>query len=309
MDSAEVPHDDTPWIYSHLMDSDMKEGLTAPAHDAAWYEREYGWGLENANTSALLASWSARAEVTRSENECILDIPTGNHPREALDLFRARDAKGTVLFIHGGFWRTSSKNDMAWIADGFLHIGYSVVFLNYPLCPEASLREVSESVQASFARLVTEILSDAESGAIVIVGHSAGAYLATSLMATVWNQHGLETSPIRGVVAISGLFELEPLLHTSHNRSLRLDKQLALQLSLTSFSPAVDASLILVVGELETAELHRQSHIMAHAWSTLRPRIVSIKGEDHYGIVEGLARTGSELHRIVLTSMAATPGV
>jgi len=32
----------------------------------------------------------------------------------------------TVVFIHGGFWRASSKDEMLWVADGFLDQGYSV---------------------------------------------------------------------------------------------------------------------------------------------------------------------------------------
>jgi arylformamidase len=121
-----------------------------PAGDQDWYEREYNQPLSP--ELDVSTGWPTRAAAIRTERQPIADIRTGAHPRETLDLFRVNDPKGTVVFIHGGFWRVSSKDDMSWIAEGFLDDGYSVALLNYPLCPEVSLEVLIESVRQSFVK-------------------------------------------------------------------------------------------------------------------------------------------------------------
>ena len=270
--------------------------------DPDWHEREYNPRLSP--ELDVSRGWLARAAAIRAKRPPIGDIRTGVHPRETLDLFRADDPKGTVVFIHGGFWRVSSKDEMSWIAEAFLDDGYSVALLNYPLCPEVSLEALIESVRRSFARLWAEILSEAERTAIVVTGHSAGGYLAGALAATDWTSHGLPVRPFDGVVAISGIFELAPMIMTTHNRTLKLDDERAARLSLTGAKPKVDVPVALVVGEAETDEFHRQSHALSQAWPEPRPQVAMIPGANHYSIVEDLAERGSTLYCMVLTILA-----
>jgi arylformamidase len=265
--------------------------------DKDWYEREYNPRLSP--ELDVSAGWAARAAATRARRLPLTDIRTGDHPRESLDLFRADASKGTVVFIHGGFWRVSSKDEMSWIAEAFLDGGYSVVLLNYPLCPEVQLENLIESVRRSFARLWTEIMNDAERRAIVVTGHSAGGYLAAALAATDWTTYEIPMRPFDGVVAISGLFELSPLMMTTHNQTLKLDDERAARLSLTTQKPLVDVPVALAVGEAETDEFHRQSHALAKAWPELHPKIAIIPGANHFSVVEDLAKRGSALFCMV----------
>jgi arylformamidase len=266
--------------------------------DQDWYEREYDPRISP--ELDVSAGWAARAAATRAKRPPVADIRTGDHPRETLDLFRADAPKGTVVFIHGGFWRVSSKDEMSWIAEAFLDDGYSVALLNYPLCPDVSLETLIECVRRSFARLRTEILNEAERRRIVVTGHSAGGYLAAALAATDWTARGLPMRPFDGVVAFSGIFELPPLIMTTHNRALKLDGERAARLSLTNAKAEVDVPVALAVGEAETDEFHRQSHALAEAWPELRTRVAIIPGANHYSIVEDLAKRGSALYCVVV---------
>jgi arylformamidase len=274
--------------------------------DGDWYEREYNPRLSP--ELDISTAWPARAAATRAKRPPVADIRTGTHPRETLDLFRAGHAKGTVVFIHGGFWRVSSKDDMSWIAEGFLDDGYSVALLNYPLCPEVSLEALIGSVRQSFAKLRAEILSEAERAAMVVTGHSAGGYLAAAFVTTDWTNFGLPVLPFDGVVAISGIFELAPLIMTTHNRTLKLDHERAARLSLAAARPQVDVPVTLVVGEAESSEFQRQSHALSRAWAELRTQVAVIPGANHYSIVRDLAQRGSELNSIVLTMLAERHG-
>ena len=276
--------------------------LIEPTRDRDWYEREYHPHLSpELDPSTAWPTWAA---ATRAKRPHIADIRTGTHARETLDLFRAGQPRGTVVFIHGGFWRVSSKDEMSWVAEGFLDNGYSVALLNYPLCPEVPLEGLIQSVRRSFVRLWAEVLSEAERAAIVVTGHSAGGYLAAAFVSTDWTSYGLPPRPVDGVVAISGIFDLMPLIMTTENRTLKLDRERAARLSLTTAGPQVNVPVMLTVGGAESSEFQRQSLALSQAWPGLCSHVAVIPGANHYSIVRELAHHGSELNSIVMTMLA-----
>ncbi len=275
--------------------SDQAERL----HDESWLEREYNPRLTVPNAGEVLAARPLRAMETKARRRP-LEIRTGQHPREVLDLFRADAPKGTFVFIHGGFWQVSSKDELSWIADGFVDLGYSTALLNYPLCPEASLDQIVESVRQSFAELYKNVLDDAERASIVVAGHSAGGYLAAALVATDWESYGLTARAFDGAVLISGLYDLAPLVQTSMNQAIGLDAAGAARLGLVMSVPRVKVPVVLAVGELETSEFHRQSELMTQAWAQLKAEKMNVTGANHLTVIDGLAELGSELHRAAM---------
>ena len=61
---------------------------------------------------------------------------------------------------------------------------------------------------------------------LVVSGHSAGGQLAACLLATDWRGArcvAAATTSVIAAYAISGLFDLVPLVETSINKALRLD--------------------------------------------------------------------------------------
>ena len=145
----------------------------------------------------------ARRRGLRRRHPPLADIRYGEHPREVMDLFRAPDPRGTVVFIHGGYWRAFSKDDFSWVADGFLPQGLSVAILNYPLCPDVTLDRIVQATRAAFVHLWTEVLGEAERRRVVVTGHSAGGYLSALHLATAWDGFGLSPDPLAGRCARS----------------------------------------------------------------------------------------------------------
>jgi arylformamidase len=273
--------------------------------DAAWHELQYNPRVTVANVGDLLAELPRRAALTRATRPFLADIKTGPHRREVLDLYRVKDAKGTLVFMHGGYWRAFSKLETSWVAEGFLDQGYSVALLNYPLCPEVTLAALIDSVKRSFAVLHKEVLTEAERAAIVVCGHSAGAYLAAAFVATDWTSHGLPAQPFHGAVPISGIFELAPLLQTSMNEAIRLDAASAAELTLTTARARLNVPITFVVGGDESDEFHRQSTAMAAAWAALDPTVVDIPLANHFSVLDGLARPGDRLNAIAVDLLIA----
>ena len=270
-----------------------------PSADARdWAEREYNPRLLVPDAPRIYEAWPERAAETRRRHPPV-EIRYGEHPREVTDLFRAASPRGTVLFIHGGYWRAFSKEVFAWVADGFLGQDLSVAILNYPLCPDVTLDAIADSTRRAFAHLWRESLSEAERRRIVVTGHSAGGYLSALHLATAWAEYGLPDDPLAGAVPISGVFALAPLIATTMNDAIRLDPESADRLSLAGQPWRSRAPLTLVVGGDESGEFHRQARELASHWDELAHEFVAIAGTNHFDVIDGLGQPGSRLNRIV----------
>jgi arylformamidase len=121
-----------------------------------------------------------------------------------------------------------------------------------------------------------------------VSGHSAGGHLTAMMFATDWSAFGMPESAIVGGVALSGLFDLEPLIHTSINRDLSLDEQTAKALSPIHLRPRINGPMIAAVGALESNEFRRQTGLICAAWpeNCVGPTILD--GYHHFSMLEAL---------------------
>jgi arylformamidase len=266
--------------------------------DHAWHELQYLPSLTVANAADIAPSWRKRAAITREKYPPLCNFKYGPHPREAIDLFRVKKSRGTLVYIHGGYWRSFSKLETSFVAESFVEQGYSVALINYPLCPDVPLPHIRHSALQAFAHLYTHILSADESKKVVVSGHSAGGHLAALHLATDWRRHDLPQNPISGVISLSGVFDVSPLLQTSINTELRLTEETAEALNIMSLELKSNAKLVLAVGSLESEEFHRQSADLAHVWVGLSPQLLDVDGYNHYTIVDSLAERDGVLHRL-----------
>lgn len=269
----------------------------------SWHDLQYLPSLTVDNAVAVAPVWRKRAALTRENHPPEGDIKYGSHPRENLDLFRVRNACGTVVYIHGGYWRAFSKLETSWIADGFLSQGLNVALVNYPLCPDVNVAHIRQSCIRAFAWLWRHVLSETERQRIVVTGHSAGGHLAAHHLTVDWRHHNLPENPIVGVLPISGIFDLEPLRHTSLNADLRLTPESVPQLNLMTTRPRSSSKLVFAVGADEPSEFHRQSHDQAKAWASLHPKVLGLPGQNHFTVINSLADSQGILNREVINML------
>src|SRR5262252_3688611 len=132
---------------------------------------------------------------------------------------------------------------------------------------------------------------------LYVSGWSAGGHLTAMLM---------DEAAVAGGLAISSLFDLEPIRLCYLNDKLGLDVEEACRNSPLMNLPARAAKLIIAYGSDELPELKRQSNEFAAAWSGrgLPGAIIEVAGCHHYAVLEQLARPDGLLAKM-LASVAA----
>ena len=99
-----------------------------------------------------------------------------------------------------------------------------------------------------------------DAGRICLAGHSAGGHLAAMALATDWTALGLPADLIKGVCAISGVFDLEPIRLCYLNDVLGLDaKPRRAATAPCCCRRAAAVPVLLTVGERETEAFHRKA--------------------------------------------------
>ena len=247
---------------------------------------------------ALLAEWAARSVRFRERDRAHLSLAYGDGPRETLDLFLADNpAAPTLAYIHGGYWQMTDKELYSAIAEGALSHGLNVAVIEYTLAPDARLDRIVGEVRQAIAWLHRH-LGDygADPDRIYVAGHSAGGHLTAMTM---------PLDAVRGGIAISGLYDLEPIRLSYINDKLGLDEAEARRNSPILNLPPKAGRLIVTYGTAELPELRRQSIEYAQAWadSGLSGKVMPIDGADHFTILDAIARPDGELVHALLALM------
>jgi arylformamidase len=251
--------------------------------------------------------WAAESEEVRKRTDARLDLRYGAAPRQTLDIFAAAQPRGSLLFIHGGYWRALDKSQHSFVAGPLIDRGVSVAVMNYDLCPAVGIPDIVEECRQAVAWLARH---GAEHGMpterLVVAGHSAGGHLVAMLFATEWARYGLSPHVLGAGVAISGVFDLEPLVQVSFNADLRLDAETARAMSPVHMSsPSLAAPLLLVAGARETTEFVRQTQLLWDAWPTCRPAGASkpllLPDKHHFSVLSELGDPASELSTSIAT--------
>ncbi len=279
--------------------------MTSAALTAEFVEHEYNNRALVPEHPAFFARWERDSAYVRATLPCSLDVPYGPDPRHRVDLFRAERPRGTLVFIHGGYWRSLDKSMFSWLASPWVAAGMNVALPNYRLCPAVGIGDIVEDVVA-FANWLFESAERSRFAMdrVVVSGHSAGGHLTAALFAAAREALVFNPARIAGGVALSGLFDFAPLVHFSGNAEFGLDEASAARLNLYDRKPTLRAPLLLAVGGDESSEFRRQSHLLAEAWKPqARPALV-LPGANHFSIVDAFAERGQPLFESTLSFLA-----
>ena len=199
--------------------------------DAALLESEYNLrARRGSDFEDLVERWLERSATQRNSSGAKVDLAYGAGVREKLDWFSGSEPDGPALiFIHGGYWQRGDKSMYSFVTESFVEHGVSVAVINYNLTPSVRMPQIPPQIQ----KAVSWVWQNAPDlgfarDKIFISGHSAGGHLTARMMATDWPSvdASLPADLVRGGIPISGLYELEPLVHTSINEGPQMDLSL-----------------------------------------------------------------------------------
>lgn len=211
-------------------------------------------------------------------------------------LSKLPDFAGTpiLLFVHGGYWQFLSKDSYAYMGDVFSKFGIITAVVGYDLAPNVKV----ETIYSQMKHAVVYLAKRFTSSPLVISGHSAGGHLVALLLKENWVTHGLPNSPIKGVIPISGVFDLQPLVNTYVNDPLKMDIEEALRLSpmeyILEMKQNANCRVLCLIGEYESPEFHRQSREYCQALQDvgIEASLDIITKTDHFSIMHDFLNKG-----------------
>ena len=243
------------------------------------------------------ARWAEQAAAFRAglaeTGQAALDLPYGDHPRERYDLFTpAGPARGTVVFVHGGYWMAFDKSSWSHLAAGALAHGWAVAMPGYTLCPETRISGITRQIGQAVDAIARHC-----PGPLRLTGHSAGGHLVSRLACTDAPLGEESRGRIARVVSISGLHDLRPLLATRMNATLRLDPAEAAAESPALLVPRPGLPVVCWAGAGERPEFRRQNSLLASVWQGLGAATAAAEapGRHHFDVIDALADPASEL--------------
>lgn len=254
-------------------------------------ESEYNNRVRVPEHPALQARWAAASTAFRAEAGAELDRVYGPRPRQRWDHYKPRNAgPGTplVVYIHGGYWQRGERKDSAFVARTLVERGVAVAIVGYTLSPEVGVMDIVGEM-----RQALKAVWEATKQRPLVVGHSAGGHLAAAMLATDWGKiPGLPADLVGAAYAISGVFDVAPLVGTSLNGALKLTDATAKAASPILWSaPPKDRTFVAAVGGDESQEFIRQSLDITAVWSRagVKAECVVVPGTNHFTILDELA--------------------
>ncbi len=263
------------------------------------YEVEYNNRARVPEHEEIFARWTRDAELYRADmlkaDRAKLGLSYGDTPRQALDLFlpKAGGDGPLALFIHGGWWRSLDSSMFSHMARGLTESGAVTAVVGYDLCPNVTIADIIEQM-----RRATAYLWQRFGRRMLVVGHSAGGHLTAALVATDWAAlyPKAPADLVPAGYAISGVFDLTPLVHVSVNQDLKLDAAEARRVSPVFWPLQGGRSFDAMVGALESSEFKRQSRLLAQSWQgTAQTRYGEIAGANHFTAIDPLADPASPI--------------
>jgi arylformamidase len=176
----------------------MYRGMDRAALDAA-----YNNGAAVADSAKIVADWEARSARLRAANPEGLDLRYGADERNRIDYFAARRDGPVLAFIHGGYWQMRAKELFAFVTEGPLAWGINAALIGYTLAPQKRLDGIVAEIRAALDWLHKSIpVLGGNNAQLFVSGWSAGGHLTAM---------AIDHPAVKGGLAISGIFDLEPI--------------------------------------------------------------------------------------------------
>jgi acetyl esterase/lipase len=283
--------------------------MTTPSDAPDWRtmsQHDLDLGLNNgvavAGSGDMANGWEQRSAEMRKQHPDHIDLRYGPRERNRIDFLKAADRAPTLLFIHGGYWQMRSKEVFTIFAEGVMAHGINVALIGYTLAPDATLEAIVAEIHQGIDYLAGQLPAlGADAGGIVASGWSAGGHLTAM---------ALSHPKVKAGMAISGIYDLEPIRHSYLNVKLKLDGPMSHRNSPMAQAGGVMKPLSLVVGAAELPLLRKQTADYAghRAKYGLPVSYEEIPGANHFTIMHEMQSPTGRITTLIRRLVEETSG-
>lgn len=140
-------------------------------------------------------------------------IAYGPAPRQTLDVYAPRQrgaGRAVVVFFYGGSWNSGTRTGYAFVARALAAKGFVVVVPDYRLVPAVRYPTFVEDGAAAVRWTRGHAAAfGGNANRIVLMGHSAGAYIA-AMLAVDDRWLRADRAAVRGLVGLAGPYDFAP---------------------------------------------------------------------------------------------------
>jgi len=279
-------------------------------YDQAALDRQYNNQLRVPGFADYVAGWQKESARVRVALPGERDVAFGPSADEVLDIYlpagSGRPAPVQV-FYHGGYWRAFKASDFAFVAERLVEAGAIAVVVNYALVPSVRVGELVRQCRAALAWVHANIARfGGDPERIYLSGHSAGGHLVAAMAAMEPHAGEPDTrNLLQGGVAISGLYDLEPIRLCYLQETLQLTPAEVEACSPARRLPTTSKPLVLAYGGDESEEFarHATEYGRALAGRGIACPVRPLPGHNQMSVCTALADAASEPMRLVLGQM------
>lgn len=259
---------------------------------------------------AFLNRWKRDSQLARTRTQVLRDQGYGRSSAERMDIFPVRGARAApvLVFIHGGGWQSQDKSDVAFLAPPLVERGIGFVALNHELAPRIPMPQMVRQVHRALGVLHYQGARwGFDPARIFVAGHGAGGHLAATAMAAGTADSGPGAGTVAGGLALSGIYDLEPVRRSYQQPTLGLDADDVAALSPARNLPDSAGPLLLAVGAAETGEFRRQQAAFLAAWQAagLRGQGMELPNRHHFSTLDALTQPDDPLFRALVDLVTA----
>jgi arylformamidase len=277
------------------------------AHDMSRVELDRSYDPRLSMPAAALAReiWRDASDAMRQHTPFLADVAYGADQAMRLDVHPTAVPNAPVLILfHGSVWQMVGKDDFSFVTTSFTDAGVCVVSVEHSHCSTSSLGMLLTQARQAVLWVERHIgYYGGDPARLFAAGHGFGGTLAAAMLDTDWRKLGRGRNVIKGACAVSGLYDLTPLLDSSLNAALGLSDAECQRYSPLQCIPERGPVLILAVGGDETAAMRHQQQAFADARTRrgLPVQIVDLPQQTQIDTLQALARPRAPVNRAVLS--------
>ena len=213
----------------------------------------------------------------------------------------------TLIFLHGGAWRTGNAEEPA-LAEMLTKTGANLVSVDFDSVDVAGgdLFRLVDQCRRAVAFVYRNATSfGADPNLIYLAAFSSGSHLGGCVLITDWERERLPDNIIKAALLGSGMYDLKPVRLSTRSSYVKFTDEMEQALSSQRHLERIRTPLILTHGTLETPEFQRQTRDFAAALTAAGKavRLVVGSGHNHFEMVESLRNPYGIMGRAALEMM------